>query len=651
MDQSNQGGKRVAAGGGMPRGAKIALITAAALLVLAVGAYAGLCAWVASGQRVYPNVNVLGADVSGMSVEQARQAVLGRLSQSMQGRTFTLTDSASGRSAELSTDVVEPADLDRTLASLVSGGSFFTQGFQYLHHLASPVAVSPALAFSQEGEAQLMEAVSSLSADLSRPMEETVWTVDDAALVFTKGVTGMAVNEQVLRERILSAAATPEQGLEIPVSLTEAAPPEPDFEAIHREIYQEPADAYLDAETKEVVPSVNGVSFDIAQARQKLEQTAEGADCRIPLTITPPDLTTEELNEKLFADVLSQTKSKCAGPSERWYNIKLAASFVNGTILLPGEEFSYTGLCGPYSESNGYKKAGAYVQGKTVDTTAGGICQLSSTLYWATLEANLETVERAQHRYNTGYLPIVGTDATVYGDSPDFRFKNDTDFPVKIEAYMDDSHWLHVIIYGTNTTGITGDPYSVTLQSIPGEIVYEANADKVPVGGEPVKDKERTLYNGMKVEVHQRLRDKDGNVISDTVIHTDTYKSRDGVYFYNPADAARLGIDPATGKRNLTPVTPTPSPDVSPSPDVTASPAPSGEPGAAETPAPTVPADPSVPTAAPSEAPAPEPTAAVPEPTPIPVPTDGIMPPPEAVEATPAPAPTPEAAGQEDSAA
>lgn len=224
-----------------------------------------------------------------------------------------------------------------------------------------------------------------------------------------------------------------------------------------------------------------------------------------------------------------------------------AASRVNGTILLPGEEFSYNALAGPYTEAGGYKKAGAYVGGKNIDTTAGGICQLSSTLYWTTLKANLQIVERNKHKYNSGYMPVVGTDATVFSDSLDFRFQNDTGFPLKIECYQDDSHRLHVTLYGTDTTGVHGEPYSVTLSTVAYQNTYKPDASKVPVGGAPVRDEEYARYNGITVEVYQKLVDKNGNTVDTIFLHKDAYSVSNPVYYYNPADAERLGIDPATG--------------------------------------------------------------------------------------------------------
>ena len=197
-----------------------------------------------------------------------------------------------------------------------------------------------------------------------------------------------------------------------------------------------------------------------------------------------------------------------------------------------------------------------------------------------------------------GYLPS-GLDATVYSNSLDFRFKNNTDYPIKIVASLTKSggtRYCNVTIYGTNTTGIYGDPYSVVVSTTAPKTVYEPNSS-VPQGSKPQKDPTRTAYTGKVVEVHQRLRDANGKVISDTVIHNDRFDVRNAVYFYNPADAARLGIDTSTGLMTEVPVTPTPAP----TPSLTATPAPT--PAPSSTPAPT---------AAPTSTPTPAPTTSAP---------------------------------------
>lgn len=108
----------------------------------------------------------------------------------------------------------------------------------------------------------------------------------------------------------------------------------------------------------------------------------------------------------------------------------------------------------------------------------------------------------------------------------------------------------------------------------------------MPQGSAPQKDSTRTAYTGKVVEVHQRLRDANGNVISDTVIHTDRFDARDAVYLYNPADVDLWGIDPSTGLKTKTPTapsaTPTPAPVATPTPSVAPSATPSPTPSAAQ---------------------------------------------------------------------
>ena len=338
------------------------------------------------------------------------------------------------------------------------------------------------------------------------------------------------------------------------------------------------------------------MDFDTAQAQTVLDTAGEGETVSVPLLLTEPKLTTAKLEANLFKDVLGSGSTTCAGPSNRWYNIDLAAKRLNGTILLPGETFSYNDTVGPYTLASGYKAAGTYQNGQSVDATAGGICQLSSNLYWVTLKANLEIVERHKHQFNGGYMPVIGTDATVWSDQLDFRFQNNTDYPIKIESYLDKNHKLHVTIYGTDTTGIHGEPYHVVISTVPYKNTYQPK-DSIPVGTEPQRDPNYSRYNGYTVDLYQKLVDKNGKTISTTLLYRNTYKASDAVYYYNPADAARWGIDPSTGLKTLTPVTPTPSPSPSPSP--APSPTPGGTPSPVPTATPVLPLEPS-PTVPPS---------------------------------------------------
>ena len=614
--EKSANGKRVIPKKGKSGGGKVAAVVVAVLLVLLAAAYLALCAWVSAG-KILPNTTLTVAehtlDLSGMTREQAAQTISGE-SEGWYPASFQLT---SSEYPELSREITSDTPLFQLDVSALAADAWShgrEQGFLGggIAWLKAIFGGGYAIDAQPQPSAELEQLLSDLPGELTQALDSTLtestYEVTDTTLIIHKGISGLSVNGADFRDLVIDSLLTGRTSIEVAPHVT---PPEAlDFEAIYREVYKEPVDAYLDKETSEIVPSVTGVSFGIPTAQALLERTEEGQECEVPLTLTEPEMTTAKLEESLFKDILGQSSTKTAGPSNRWHNVETACERVNGTILLPGEVFSYNELCEPYSQAGGYLKAGAYVSNTTQDTWAGGVCQLSSTIYYTTLKANLETVERTKHKYDVGYLPS-GMDATVYSNSYDFKFKNNTDYPIKIVTTLtkdsNGTRWCNVTIYGTNTTGIYGDPYSVLLSTIPYETYYEPSSS-VPQGSQPQRDSTRTGYTGKKVEVHQRLRDADGNVISDTVIHTDTFSVRNAYYFYNPADAAALGIDPATGLRNLTPVTPSPSPSTSttpspsPSPSQSVTPSPSPSPSESVTPSPS-PSESATPSESPSASP------------------------------------------------
>lgn len=115
----------------------------------------------------------------------------------------------------------------------------------------------------------------------------------------------------------------------------------------------------------------------------------------------------------------------------RTTNLQLAASKINGTVLMPGETFSYNQVVGARTIAAGYKEAPIYVSGQVVDGLGGGICQITSTLYNAVLYANLQIVERSNHQFVPSYV-TASRDATVVYGSIDFKFKNNREYPIKL---------------------------------------------------------------------------------------------------------------------------------------------------------------------------------------------------------------------------
>jgi len=166
----------------------------------------------------------------------------------------------------------------------------------------------------------------------------------------------------------------------------------------------------------------------------------------VPVKEVQPTVTSEQASQ--VKDVIGKysTNYSGSGSSGRVINMRVAASRLNGVVVNPGETFSTNKCFGESTPENGYKLAGAYINGKLDQDYGGGVCQVSTTLYNAVLRAELEVVERANHSLTVGYVPR-GFDATLAGDYIDLKFKNNFSIPVYIESYLTDGQVV-VILYG-----------------------------------------------------------------------------------------------------------------------------------------------------------------------------------------------------------
>ena len=140
------------------------------------------------------------------------------------------------------------------------------------------------------------------------------------------------------------------------------------------------------------------------------------------------------IGTEAFPDLLSTFSTKYAASNKnRTTNLILASNKINGTVLMPGEVFSYNKVVGKRTIAAGYKEAPIYVSGRVEDGLGGGICQITSTLYNAVVFANLEIVERSNHQFVPSYVG-ASRDATVVYGALDFKFKNNTDYTIIINV-------------------------------------------------------------------------------------------------------------------------------------------------------------------------------------------------------------------------
>ena len=190
-----------------------------------------------------------------------------------------------------------------------------------------------------------------------------------------------------------------------------------------------------------------GVSVDLDELVSLVEAAIEkGGESavEIPAAETPCSVTADDLRRNLKKlGTYSTTSTNTANGN---YNMARAMSSINGTVVQPGETFSYFAVVGPAGQAEGYKAANAIVNGKLVPSYGGGICQTSTTLYGAVLRSGLEIVERSCHSIPSTYCPI-GQDAAVSWPNMDFKFKNNTEYPLYIIAGME-GKVLTATIYG-----------------------------------------------------------------------------------------------------------------------------------------------------------------------------------------------------------
>lgn len=557
------------------KGRKGAVLAGVAAAVVLCG-YLGLCAWAGGRDAILPHVSISGLDVSGMTQDQAADALKNALAEES-GDPITLNISCEGWSGQLSAaDLAVDQEATVQAAMQAGEGPFLARGGQYLAHLLGAGSqVELALQDQQPALTTLLE-------DMERQVGDVTmahWQVSGQTLELTKGVTGLAADEdqavqllhQALDQGFAQKFGQGEQNVTVDVDLpvTQTPPQEPDFDTVHQDVYTEPKDAALDGTTHEIVSESVGLDFDPAQLKAAYDQAGEGETVSIPLTVTQPKETKASLSAKLFRDLLGKGTTKVGGSAARKNNVALSAKACNGVILLPGEVFSYNGTTGSRSADKGYQVAPVYVGGASTDEVGGGICQTSSTIYYAVLHTTLEVVERRSHMYNTGYVP-AGMDATVYYGSTDFRFKNNTNYPVKIvtESYdQGGSRYLTVKLYGTNETGTYAVPKSTTYDQVTPTTQYKADSS-IPRGTTQV-DRKQNPYTGVKAKTVRYVYNKDGSLKEEQIMGASTYKMRPKTIYYNPADGdpttwvngvpPQPATTPSTGE-NTTPSTPAETP-------------------------------------------------------------------------------------------
>lgn len=500
-----------------PRGSwKLPVVIVCVVLLLLLALVVTGALLVHRVDTIYPGVQIADIELSGMTRNEARDKLLELGHERYDGYAVTanlplgntLSISSADAGMRFSADTAANAawnygrgdGLFGALVKYIQCRYLGKCGFTYEGNLFDVTL----------DEAKMHSIIDAKAVDINAQLLESSIVIGEDSITLLKGASGMTLDTESVftsfRDAFLSGSST---------SFTYESAPDPDesfdFQALYDDIYSEVAEAELlynpdivttdpgkddgkgekptatptptpapsDAPEASATPEASpgttpgtdasqvdfngepfivtqssvGRTFDVAAAEKAWAAASYGDTVTIPMTVTKPEHTTEEINAMLFRDELSknwtmvrlwnrdycnEVRTSLSGSSaNRISNVKKACELLDGLVLIPGQTLSFNETLGERTEANGWLPATAYANGEVRQEYGGGICQVSSTLYNAALYANLEIVERACHQFQVGYLPW-GMDATVSWGWPDFKFRNDAEYPIKIHAWVDE---------------------------------------------------------------------------------------------------------------------------------------------------------------------------------------------------------------------
>ncbi|MBQ9618344.1 MAG: VanW family protein [Oscillibacter sp.] len=505
--------------------------------VIVSAGYAGLCAYAANGKSIWPGISVMGVELSGLTVEEAAKKLDNFIDKaqvdlylyyildegthvenyrpSTPDYSFPLRD--LGFYPDTTAIAQEAYDMN------VTDPEFFSLGWRYLTG-DGETEYAPTLTVDPE---QVALRAKEVAEALSYDPTQIEYSRDEETLRVTLPRNGRSVPEEPIAEKLSRVIEnSPDFSVDIPYSavLHEVKT----AEEIHEDIYIPVKNAWFDPKTWSVAPGEYGVDFNVETLQTLMDEGNPGQTIEMGLTRGKPTITYSDLKDVVFRDLLGEASTKVSGTAARINNVKLAAKAINNAVVNSGEVFSYNGRVGRRTTAKGYQAAPAYIQGLTVDEIGGGVCQPSSTLYLACLRSNMQITERSPHRYVPAYIP-AGMDATVSWGGPDYKFTNNTPYPVLIKTQYSNGY-LTVQLIGTKTNSNTVKITNEFISSTQWKTEYQIDRS-LPKGSQKVSV---TPYTGKTYKTYRNIYDGNGKLISSKLEATSVYKVRNQVILHNP---------------------------------------------------------------------------------------------------------------------
>ena len=565
-------------------------MSAIVCLFIMVTVFCAYCITRLSYKKVYDGVYINNSSVSGLTREELCAKIPELFDKSLSKRITLDIDGTTHEFESLS--IVPVIDVEKMADEAFSYGR--TRKFlARLSEISDLKKNTANVAFSLDfNDNELQKVINSATLNLAVTATPNKIEYGENSLIITKGTSGNGVEFSEAKASVEACLLSDSTVAKI--NFKHIEPEEITYDYIMRFVYEEPVNAAYSIENHRISfsESAPGVSLSKGDLKDAIK-AAEGNVITVPAKIKQPEITSEQLRSEVVAHELGKFSTDYSSSSaDRAYNIKLATEKINGYVLEPGEEFSYNEVVGPRTADRGFRIANVYVGNTVQPGIGGGICQVSSTMYNAVILADLEITERRNHTLPVSYVPM-GRDATVSYGTTDFRFKNNTSYPIEIRATAENGTNT-IIIMGTDThPGREIKIETSRISTSSPKVIIKKSADLME-GDVKV---ESSGSNGSSYAAYKVIYEN-GSEVSRVKLPNSTYAGKDRVEIHGtkkPAppepepsatpepyrDPNKYHIPSSSGYGNATP-TPQVAPEPQPTPQPGVSHTPSNEEIAAE---------------------------------------------------------------------
>lgn len=413
--------------------------------------------------QIVSDVSVGGVEIGGLTKGEAKKALQAAFGEQFSQKTMEINFSEAGTVLEklnirypANSLLISPEESHAKLDAAAAVKAAYALGRTDLDG-SRTMSLLPYLGLDEAAIRSVADSYAQQLAQLYRDSSYTIQgTAPDVAnydesapcqtVTLFRGYPGIEIDADALYNEILEGYNTGSFAVSYQGTVSAKKPVSPDLDGLWEQTRLAPEDPSVDLTSYQVIPGVHGYEFDLAEARQQFQNLAYGESTLISLHYTNPEIADEDA---YFQDVLGHCETPHGDNENRNGNLRKACGMLDGLVLQPGQELSYNEALGPRTKELGWLPAPAYSGTKLVDSPGGGICQVSSTLYLASVYSELTIVERHNHGYPVSYIPL-GMDATVSWGFADLKIRNDSPMPVKIQAEESDGY-VRVSILGTET--------------------------------------------------------------------------------------------------------------------------------------------------------------------------------------------------------